>query len=231
MTNVEQFDQCPVLRDLAPDARLALAAAARPVEFRRSQRIASWWNPSQGVLVLIEGLAKLVGQSAGAGERILRIYRPVDLVGLRALMDTPQEPYEIVALRSIRGLYLGRREILRATSAHPSIILAIAQEYSRRLAAATDRLMSLMTVEVPVRLSQVLLEFAHANGESPEEYVPLDGCLTHDMLAQLIGASRPYTSVVISDLEEQGAVRRVSRYSMMVRPARLKEIVAEAGSV
>ena len=87
--------------------------------------------------------------------------------------------------------------------------------------------MTATSAEVPVRISHVLLEFAALDGTDPEELVPLAHPLTHESMAQIIGASRPHTSTVLRDLEGRGAVQRKSGRGLLVRPARLRRIVEQ----
>ena len=82
-----------------------------------------------------------------------------------------------------------------------------------------------MSEEVPVRLGQLLIDFAAPGTADLEEFVPLSYPLTHEAMAQIIGASRPHTSTVLRDLEEMGLVRRRSERGLLVRPALLAQMV------
>ena len=86
-------------------------------------------------------------------------------------------------------------------------------------------MLAAMSSEVPVRLSQLLLDFA-SNPAPVDELVPLSYPLTHEAMAKIIGASRPHTSTVLRDLEEHGAVQRKSPQGLLVRPGTLKDIAA-----
>ena len=103
--------------------------------------------------------------------------------------------------------------------------MALAKEVSRQLVAMTERVMTATSAEVPVRLSQLLLEFADGNDGGADALVPLAHPLTHESMAQIIGASRPHTSTVLRDLEGFGAVQRRSGRGLLVRPSRLRQIV------
>jgi len=75
-------------------------------------------------------------------------------------------------------------------------------------------------------VQDTLLEFADGNG-ADEVFVPLAHPLTHESMAQIIGASRPHTSTVLRDLEGFGAVQRRSGRGLLVRPSRLRQIVGD----
>jgi CRP/FNR family transcriptional regulator len=222
--------QCPALRGISQDAQRALSEVAREIQFRKGERLVPLGQPPQRLLVLTHGLAKLVGVSANGHERILYIHRPGQLVGPTVLLENFRHDYEVCAMSSGKALAVSRRDLLAIGRRHPSVIVALAQEVSRLLQAMTERVMSATSTEVPVRLSQLLLDFAHRNGDQPEELVPLEHPLTHEVMAQIVGASRPHTSTVLRDLEERGAVQRKSRRGLLVRPAHLATIV-QSGEV
>lgn len=222
---IEMLSRCRALKDLPPVTRDALAEVAREVRFRPGERLIAMGEPVQRMLLLTSGLTKLVGVSANGVERILFVHRPGDVVGSTVLLDNLEHDYEATAMSPVTALVLSRRDLLRLGRRHPAIIVAVAQEVSRLLIAMTERVMSATSSEVPVRLSQLLLDFAERNGVAPSDYVPLEHPLTHEAMSQIVGASRPHTSSVLRDLEALGAVQRRSRQGLLVRPSRLHEIV------
>ena len=222
---LDLLGECRPLQNLAEPARRALAEVGRQAHFRSGDRLIPLGQPPQRLLIMVEGLAKLVGVSANGHERILYLHRPGDMVGPTVLLDNYRHDYEVSAMSPVRALAVSRRDLLMMGREHPSIIVCVAQEVSRLLVAMTERVMAATSAEVPVRLSQLLLEFAHRNGQQAEEFVPLDYPLTHEVMAQIVGASRPHTSTVLRDLEMLGAVQRKSRRGLLVRPSRLARIL------
>ena len=216
---------CRSLAGLTPAASETIAEHAREVEFRTGDRLIPLGQPPQRLLILTEGLAKLVGVSISGHERILCIYRPCDMVGPSVLMDNVENEHEVAAMSQVRALAISRRDLLIIGRSHPSLIMALAREVSRQLMAMTERVMTATSAEVPVRLSQLLLEFVDDGHGEIETFVPLSHPLTHESMAQIIGASRPHTSTVLRDLEGRGAVKRRSGRGLLVSPSRLRHIV------
>lgn len=227
MTTLDALSNCRSLSSLPDSAREALLETAREVRFGGGERLIPIGQPPQRLLILTDGLAKLVGVSVNGHERILYVYRPGDLVGPTVLLDNFEQDYEVTAMGGVRAQAISRRDLLAVGRRHPSIIMAVAQEVSRLLVGMTERLMRATSVEVSVRLSQLLLEFAHQNGDDDSTMVPLSFPLTQEVMAQIVGASRPHTSTVLRDLEDIGAVLRRSRRGLLVRPLQLRGIVEE----
>jgi len=132
-------------------------------------------------------------------------------------------------MRPVRSVAVSKQDFLRVAEEHPALLMAVTREFSRRLAGLTSRMLAAMSEDVPVRLGQLLIDFASPGAEDLEEFVPLSYPLTHEAMAQIIGASRPHTSTVLRDLEELGLVRRRSDRGLLVRPSRLAQMVRGTG--
>ena len=223
--SLARLADCRSLAELTPPARLALGESARLVEFHPEERLIPWGESPQRLLILVQGLAKLVSVTVDGHERILNIYRAHDMVGPGVLMDCGPSQHDVMAMSYVQALAISRRDMLILCRSHPSVLMALNLEVSRQLAAMTMRVMTVTSQEVPVRLSQLLLEFADGNGSSRDAFVPLAYRLTHETMAKIVGASRPHTSTVLRDLESHGAVQRRRSSGLMVRPLRLRQIV------
>ena len=221
----QMLSECRTLSGLSPATLEAISEYARQVEFRPGERLIPLGQPPQRLLILTHGLAKLVGVSISGHERILSIYRPHDMVGPGVLMDNLENEHEVAAMSQVTAVAISRRDLLIIGRSHPSLIMALAKEVSRQLVAMTERVMTATSAEVPVRLSQLLLEFADGHDVGADAFVPLAHPLTHESMAQIIGASRPHTSTVLRDLEGFGAVQRRSGRGLLVRPSRLRQIL------
>ena len=204
----------------------SLARVAREVEYGPGDRVVPLIKPPEQVLFVLEGLIKLVGVSPAGGERIIYVFRPGEVLGSRVLLDvSPESAYESVAMQRVRVLAVGKADFLRVAEAHPELLIAVTREFARRLEGLTSRMLAAMSDEVPVRLSQLLVDFAARDGGRGEEFVPLSYPLTHEAMAQIIGASRPHTSSVLGNLELQGVLHRRSDRGMLVAPARLQRMI------
>jgi CRP-like cAMP-binding protein len=222
----ELLSGVPVLAELSTSTREDLARVAREVEFRAGERIVPLIKPPQRVLFILDGLVKLVGVSMNGVERIIYVFRPGDITGSRVLLDeSPEAAYEIVAMRPVRAIAVNKQDFLRVAEAHPELLMIVTREFSRRLTGLTSRMLAAMSEDVPVRLGQLLIDFSPPGALHIDELVPLSYPLTHEAMAQIIGASRPHTSTVLRDLEEKGLVRRRSDRGLLVRPARLAQMV------
>jgi CRP-like cAMP-binding protein len=215
----------PALAELRPAALDAIARRAKTIEFRKNERVAGLINPPQRLVFLLAGLAKLSAATVDGRERIVYVFRPGDIVGSRVLLDRSLESdYEVVAMTRLSGIALELADFQAITEEHPEVLIAVTQTLTRRLERLTARLMGVMSEEVSVRLCRLLLDFAQGGSNGPDGFARLTHPLTHETMAHIVGASRPHTSTVLSELEQQGIVKR-QRRDLLVHPQRLAEMV------
>jgi CRP-like cAMP-binding protein len=218
----------PALRELGPGALDAIALRARTIEFRRGERVAGLVNPPKRLVFLLAGLAKLSAATVDGRERIVYVFRPGDIVGSRVLLDRSLESdYEVVAMTRLSGVVLDLADFQAITEEHPEVLIAVTQNLTRRLERLTTRLMGVMSEEVSMRLCRLLLDFVEVEQHGPDAFVRLVHPLTHETMAHIVGASRPHTSTVLSDLEKEGIVKR-QRRDLLVNPRRLAETIGQA---
>jgi CRP-like cAMP-binding protein len=229
MIDPELFKGVPCLADASPAALQDLARVARVVEYSAGDRVVPLIKPPQQVLLVLSGLMKLVGVSPNGVERIIYVFRAGDIIGSRVLLEeSPEAAYEIVAMHAARAVVVNKLDFLNVADTHPELLMIVTREFSRRLTGLTSRMLAAMSEDVPVRLGQLLLDFAVSRPQSVEEFVPLTYPLTHEAMAQIIGASRPHTSTVLRDLEDMGLVRRRSDRGLLLRPSAFESMVRGA---
>lgn len=211
--------------DLPPPARDRLAGVAREVHFSPGQRMVSCLEHPRTLYIVQDGLAKMVGISEDGRERILHLFRSGDLTGWVALEKQTEAGCDVIAISPVRALAIDRRDLLAVGRGEPSVLLAVAREVSRLFSTMADWMLALVSAEVPHRLSRLLLEMADDRTGRHSGFVPLSHPLTHEQMAQAVGASRPHVSSVLRDLEKAGAVVRGRGRDLRVAPGRLAELL------
>lgn len=225
MVPLDLLQASPAFRDLRAETLQAVARVARIAEFRRDERIAPLINPPRRIVQIVSGMAKLAGPTLKGHERIVYVFRPGELIGSRVFLDeSPEAAYEIVAMTRVEGIVLELSDLIAIGRDHPELLLAVTSSFSRRLHFLTDRLMAAMSEEVAVRLCRLLLDFVEDDARDSDDLVPLSHTLTHETMANIVGASRPHTSSVLAELERRDVVHR-RRRDLLVRPSGLHAVI------
>ncbi len=224
------IDRCPPLEPLSQAPKHRLAEACREIRFEEGERIVSLVSPPHRILILLKGLAKLVGVTEDGIERILYVYQPCEIIGSRVLLkESPESPYEVVAMEDVYALALSRAEFLAISQDHPEVLESVTQVLLERIDDLADWMLVAMSLEASLRLAKLLLNFADTESSPEDEFVPLKYSPTHETMSQIIGASRPHTTTLLRELEQEGAVRRLRPRGLLVCPARLERMLREAG--
>ncbi|MDP3132051.1 MAG: Crp/Fnr family transcriptional regulator, partial [Burkholderiaceae bacterium] len=137
-------------------------------------------------------------------EVILATLQPGDYLGEMSLIDNQPHSATVVAEVQTDALILGRDEFARCLPENTSMAYAVMKGLVQRLRQADRTIESLALMDVYGRVGRVLKEAARE--ESPGHWV-IEGKVSRQDVAKMIGASREMVSRVIKDLEERGFIQ------------------------
>lgn len=213
---------------LSIEARTLLAEAGREVRLATGERIVSIAKPLTDILILMKGMAKLVGVTETGVERILYVYRPCEIIGSRILLDqSPESPFEVVVMQDVHMLAIPKTRFVAIANDHPELLESVTKVLLKRVHRLTSWMLAAMSADASQRLSKLLLDFADGAQVTADVFVPLEYSPTHETLAQLIGASRPHTTTLLKELEMEGAVRRLKPRGLAVHRDALERRLRE----
>ena len=178
--------------------------------FLRNAEVFRQGDPPEGVCVVKKGLVKIVALSEKGTEQILHILRPVDVFGELVLVGKPR-PFTAVALTDavVSILPLAVLQDLLATSR------VFTRNYLRLLSLRLYELEQTFPALVQAwphhRLAKELLHLAEDLGDETPKGTRLTLHITHELLSNLIGASRETVTLLIHKFEEIGLLRREGR--------------------
>jgi CRP/FNR family transcriptional regulator, cyclic AMP receptor protein len=160
---------------------------------------------SRGVYILCHGKAKLSTSSSEGKTVILRIAEPGEVLGLSAAMSG--RPYELTAelLEPTQANFIPRTEFLRFLGKHGEAAVRVAQHLSNNYHAACTEIRSLgLSQSASEKLARLLLDWSEQHGEADSSKpVRVQVTLTHEEIAQLIGASRETVTRMFSDFKKK----------------------------
>ncbi|HEV8525101.1 MAG TPA: Crp/Fnr family transcriptional regulator [Terriglobales bacterium] len=181
---------------------------------------------ARGVFVLCLGRAKLSTSSRDGKTIIVRIAEPGEILGLSAAVSG--RPYEVTAemLEPSQGNFVARQDFLNFLRQHGEAALRAAEQLSNNYHSAYEEIRSLgLSGSASEKLAKLLLERgAKANQNDGELRLRL--ALTHQEIAQLIGASRETVTRIFSHLKKK-QILRVKGATLIIRnKAALEKLVS-----
>ena len=172
-------------------------------------------DPGDSLFVVREGRVKVVLIGEDGREVILGVLGIGEYFGELSLIDDRPRSAHVIAMEDSNLLVLRREDFRRRVESSPNVAWALLTELSRRLRRADDKIGGLVLLDVPGRIARLLLDLAEESGTNA-----IEKSLTHQTIAQMIGASRETVSRAMKDFQDAGWItveRR--RIALADRPA------------
>lgn len=191
----------PLLSRIAPDELRRFGELTREKQYPKGSVILFEDDPGDSLFIVRSGRVKVVLVAEDGREVILGVLGVGEHFGELSLIDDQPRSAHVIAMEDSTLLVLRRDDFRRRVESNPSVAWALLAELSRRLRRADGKIGGLVLLDVPGRIAQLLLDVAeetsHAAIEKP---------LTHQIIAQMIGASRETVSRTMREFQDAGLI-------------------------
>ncbi len=191
----------PLFRELDRAALRSFAEITREQKYAKGAMIVSEGDPGDALYLVRSGEVKVMLVGEDGREVILGQLGISDHFGELALIDGRPRSAHVMATVASSLLVLRRADFRRQVEQQPQVGWSLLMELSRRLRQADGTIGSLVLLDVPGRVAKVLLENA-----TPGAPATLIKPLTHQTMAQMIGASRETVSRAMAEFQEKGLI-------------------------
>lgn len=214
-TTADFLGTVPLFSGLTREELESFAELARERSYPRGSVILFENDPGDSLLVVRSGRVKVVLIGEDGREVILAVLGVGQHFGELALIDEQPRSAHVIAMEDAALIVLRREDFRKRVESSPTVAWSLLAELSRRLRRADDKIGGLVLLDVPGRIARLLLDFAEESGSEQ-----IEKSLTHQTIAQMIGASRETVSRAMKDFQEAGwiSVER-RRISLANRPA------------
>ena len=157
----------------------------------------------RGVFVLCSGKVKLSTSSPDGRSLILRISEPGEVLGLPATVTG--KPYELTAdvTEPTQANFISRADFLLFLREHGEAALRVAQQLGETYHSAIAEMRTIgLSHSAAEKLARFLLDLS-ANHDEVKGEVKLTLTLTHEEIAQMIGASRETVTRLFADFKKK----------------------------
>ncbi len=182
-------------------------------------------DPPDALYGLTSGLVALSHLSDDGQESILRVFGPGDVFG-ELFLTVRARPFQAKALTACAVTVVPAKTFLHLLSTFPRIGFNFACVLSRHLAEmALDRAQASHQWSGQ-RLARALLKLGAAHGVKTDGGTAITLPLTHQILADMIGASRETVTRHLRRLKRQGVVSQRGR-TLLLQAERLRALVPD----
>jgi CRP-like cAMP-binding protein len=193
---------------LSPATRAGLLTAGRPVSYPAHHFVLRQGDPGRHVLLLLDGLVKVVTTAEGGYEALLAIRVGGDLIGEMAALDAKPRSASAVTCSPLRARLITHAELATLLNRYGDVAIAIARVVSERLRWANRRRVDFGARDAPSRVRRVLVDLVASHGRQIGAGWDLGVALSQEELASLAGVSLASVQKVLQELARAGLVER-----------------------
>jgi len=201
-----------LLGRLEHGARDALLAAGRTVRFASGSYLLRQGETGSYVLLLLEGVVKVMTGTEDGFEGLLGLRVGGDLIGEMGALDGDPRSASVVAGTVVRARLIDQAELRRVWSRHPDLQTEAIHVISERLRRANERYIRFRTLGAATRVCLLLVELAERCGRPTPQGCELILRLTQGELASLAGVALPTIEKALHSLAHDGLVLRQYRH-------------------
>ncbi|MGD8514913.1 MAG: Crp/Fnr family transcriptional regulator [Granulosicoccaceae bacterium] len=186
---------------------------------------------SNDVYIVAGGCIRLFQVSSAGKETILWFSFPGEIFGMAELWRGNDRQIFAVANEATQVYSISRSDFTHFLGAHPEAAMKAIGILSARVRALGHILVGLASDNVETRVARLLVRFAAVSSGarccsgSTEGELCVNMRLTHQDIANLIGASRQTVTTTLAHLRKRGAVRMVNQHIHIVQPDRLRRLL------
>lgn len=161
---------------------------------------------ASNIYVAYDCQVKLFTRSSDSRRFILRIAKPGEILGLSSVISGNSYPMTAETLYSCTVASVRRSDFLDFLNRYPEAYKSVARELSLHQDETCARLRTIgLTHCASAKIGRLLLEWC-ANGRKTDHGTRVHLALTHEEIAECIGASRETVTRVLSDFRRRGIV-------------------------
>ena len=205
---IESCFSCPHREDrlfcnLPPTAVQGLASITSPASYPKGATLFVEGQSPRGVFILCNGRIKLSTSSADGKSLIVRIAEPGEVLGLPATVTG--KPYELTAevIEPAQANFIARQDFLTFLREHGEAALRVAQQLGETYHSAIAEMRTIgLSHSVGEKLARFLLDLSAGHDKGKGE-LRITLTLTHEEIAQVIGASRETVTRLFGEFKKR----------------------------
>ncbi len=209
---VENCVACPHLQErafcsLSPSALQHLSEITAASSYPKGAVLFVEGQKARGVFILCDGRVKLSTSSMDGKTLIVRIADPGEVLGLPATVTATT--YELTAevIEPTQVNFISRSDFLAFLREHGEAALYVAEQMGKMYHSAIADLRSVgLARSAAAKLARFLLDWCTKNAKTEGE-LRVNLTLTHEEIAQTIGASRETVTRLLSEFKKKQLVQ------------------------
>lgn len=214
MENESTNDYTDFLARLGGDEKKQLVNLGTRKHYLKDETICSLGRSNEEIYILVTGRVKIFELTAEGKEVILWFCSAGELFGIADALTANEIGPRRVNAQSCgytELLSVNYQDFLQFVKENPKVSLPLLQLLSYRLREITEVLSDITSVDVASRVIKLLHRLGERHGRRVENGIFVELPVTHQEMADMIGASRQTVTTVLGDLRRQGFIQMEHR--------------------
>ena len=210
ISKLKIFQTIPLFSTLSSADASAFAAITEEKEFSAGESLVRQAEATHAAYIIIEGFIKIYRTTKEGKNVWLAMVGPGALVGELGLFDDNVRSATVEAMQPMKTLMVQQPHFIHFLSNHPHVSLVVLKYLANRIRIMNQRLENITSRSLTERTELALrfLESFYPNGEIN---------LSHEQLAEMLGATRPRVSEILEKLQTNHVIAMNNRSITLLR--------------
>ena len=188
--------------ELAPADTDKLTAHCQTRTYPANAILITEGDQTDSLYVIVEGEVKVFANDNTGKEVILNILGPGEYFGEIALVDDQPRSASVMTISPTKVMIISKGNFKRCLEENPDMSFNLIRALTKQVRALTDSVKNLALMDVYGRVAHTLLDLA----DEIDGKQVIEQKLTHQDIANMVGASREMVSRILKDLSTGGYI-------------------------
>lgn len=191
---------------LPAEEREKLRHVAIVRHYEKNQQIFGKGEPGSSVIAVTRGCVRICAHTLDGRQFVLNIISAGEIFGEIACLDGGERTADAYAMEDATLVTINRRDFLPLLDRNPRIAIKLLEVLCQRIRWTADQFEQYTFYDLSVRLAKKLIYLADTFGKPAPRGVRIDLCLSQEMLAGMVGATREAVNRQLSEWASAGLV-------------------------
>lgn len=223
MDKLWYLKRCNIFHGLDKGSLDKVAAMAKERNIAKKEIIYSPEDAKETMFILKKGRVRIFKLSADGKMLTLAILKDGDIFGAMSVIKGGAPSAYAETLDKSYICAIQQRDFVNLIKEMPQLALGLIEKINDRLKEAEDRIEDLAFRGVPGRIASILLKLSEQFGEMKLGGTQIRFKITHQELADMVGATRETVTVILNDFRNDRIITIDEKYITILDEDTLKE--------
>lgn len=206
-----------ILAKLTEAERATVMRRGKRQKFERGQTLFAQGERHNGVFIVESGLIRTFYASPSGREITLAYWKPGNIVGTPTVLGAGTYVWSGVAAEDATVLAFQGNDLHNLMRKIPSLAIGMVEALEFKGKCLSSLVQMLGTRDVSERLAMLLNNLGEAHGTRDKGGIAIGSPFTHEVFAQMVGASRQWVTITLDRFQREGRIRVGRRKTILLK--------------